>query len=330
MSDSESDISMSDAESESSGPPSIFIPDPPRLPALFKDDQGVVRPTRWHKHIHQFVARYNKDFTGFDVRQENGKDPMGDPMGDQDDEEGEEGDDGDEDKEEGNDDEDEDIQDADEWPYHLGPSTRCPGSSPVIATWGVQLLEAAGFINHEQDDFDTYMDPVGRWAKIRNPHNLEAERIHPVFRRDMFRNLTDVGYKLMLPIILLASAWLDEPTTLNFFYAVWATEQRTSFYDVELGHCAVVHVPRTLSEYNQRETHEKIVAMRRYTGWYVADASLFVDRGALACTGTIMDNKGNTIPASTPNTRQSQIAFSVSAIEILRLYGQYVSTGSQE
>ncbi|KAH0357162.1 hypothetical protein KCU81_g791, partial [Aureobasidium melanogenum] len=41
-------------------------------------------------------------------------------------------------------------------------------------------------------------------------HNLEAERIHPVFRKDMFRNITDAGYKLMLPSILLASAWLKE------------------------------------------------------------------------------------------------------------------------
>lgn len=306
MSNSE-DVSMSDAELEPNGPPSIFIPDPPKLPALFKDDQGVVHPTVWHQHVQHFVARYNKDFTGFDVRQENGADPMGDQNGgtgdndeeeDEDDEEDDdagEDDDGDEDE-----DEDEDIQDADEWPYHLGPPTSFPGPDAVIRIWGLQLLNAAGFINWEQDDADAYMDPKGRWAKIRNPHNLEAERIHPVFRKDMFQNLTDDGYELILPAILLASAWLDDPTTLNFFYGVWATEQHTSFWNVDLGHSTIVHVPQTLSEYSQRETHEKIVAMRNWTSWHIVNASHLADLGALAVTETKMYANGEPVPASGP------------------------------
>ncbi|KAH0003978.1 hypothetical protein KCU78_g13620, partial [Aureobasidium melanogenum] len=213
--------------------------------------------------------------------------------------------------------EDEETQDADEWPYHLGPPTEFPQSSAVIQTWGLQLLDAAGFINYEQDDGDAYMDPEGRWARTRNPHNLEAERIHPIFRKDMFRNLTDAGYGLILPAILLASAWLDDSTTLNFFYGVWAPEQRTSFWDVDLGHCAIVHVPQTLSEYSQRETHEKIVAMRNWTSWRFVNASGLADRGALALTRTMVDANGERIPASAPYTHQSQIRLSKFTLKIL-------------
>ncbi|KAH0158244.1 hypothetical protein KCU67_g7588, partial [Aureobasidium melanogenum] len=337
MSDS-GDVSMSDAEPEPTGPPSISIPDPPKLPALFEDDQGVVHPTVWRQHARHFVARYNKDFTGFDVRQKSGADSRGDQNGgtgdddddEEEDEEDREDDDADADADEDDDeDEDEDIQDADDWPYHLGPFTEVPQSSDVIKTWGLQLLEAAGFINCEQDDGDAYMDPEGRWAKTRNPHNLEAERIHPVFRKDMFQNITDDGYELMLPAILLASAWLDDPTTLNFFYGVWADEQHTSFWNVNLGHCTIVHVPQTLSEYSQRETHEKIVAMRNWTSWRIVNASYLVDRGAIADTGTKLDDSGKPVPASGPYTRQTEIHLSKFNLKLLHLFDHHVSTESQ-
>ncbi|KAG9555021.1 hypothetical protein KCU71_g11538, partial [Aureobasidium melanogenum] len=173
-------------------------------------------------------------------------------------------------------------------------------------------------------------DPEGRWAKTRNPHNLEAERIHPVFRKDMFRNITDAGYELMLPAILLANAWLDDPTTLNFFHGVWATEQHTSYWDLDLGHCTIVHIPQTLSEYSQRETHEKIVAMRNWISWRIVDGSELADRGALASTETLVDDNDKPIPASAPYTHQSQIHLSKFTLELLRLFDQHVSTESQE
>lgn len=277
MSDSESDVSMSDAESESLEPHTIFIPDPPTLPALFKDDRGVVHAATW-RHAQHFVAKYNKHGTGFDVRQA------------LDDEDTDEVDDEDDDKD----------KDGDEWPYHLGAPTRPPVSDPLICTWGLQLLDAAGFINYEQDDADAYMDPVGRFAKIRNPLNLQSERIHPILRKDMFQNLTDSGYELILPAIMLASAYLDDPTTLNFFYGVWATEQHTSFWDIDLGHCTIVHVPESLSEENQRETYEKILAMRKWTSWVFVDPSQLDKHGALALTGPKLDANSKLIPVSGP------------------------------
>ncbi|KEQ67194.1 uncharacterized protein M437DRAFT_61625 [Aureobasidium melanogenum CBS 110374] len=117
---SDSNVSMSDAESESTRPPYSSIPDLPQLPALFQDDQGVVRST---------------------VRQENGADPTGDQDGDgdgddEDEEEKEEEDNNDGDGDDEDDDvEDEDIQDADEWPYHLGLPTRSIGTSSLIQAW---------------------------------------------------------------------------------------------------------------------------------------------------------------------------------------------------
>ncbi|KAG9556612.1 hypothetical protein KCU71_g11361, partial [Aureobasidium melanogenum] len=148
MSDS-GDVSMSDAEPEPTGPPSISIPDPPKLPALFEDDQGVVHRTVWHQHARHFVARYNKDFTGFDVRQESGADSRGDQN---------------------------------------------------------------GGTGDEEEDED----------------------------------------------------------------------------------------PQTLSDYSQRETHEKIVAMRNWTSWRIVNASYLVDRGAIADTGTKLDDNGKPVPASGP------------------------------
>lgn len=300
MSDSESDVSMSDAESDT-----IFIPDPPTLPALFRDDQGIVHATTW-QHAQHFVAKYNEDGTGFDVRQKTGADPFGADYDEEDDyeEEGEEDDyeeegEEDDDEEVGEEDDDEDEDgDAHEWPIHLGPPTRSPVLDPLIHVWGLQLLDAAGFINYEQDDADDYMDPVGRLAKVRNPLGLEAGRVHPIFRKDMFQNLTDESYELILPAILLASAYLDDPTTLNFFYGVWATEQHTSFWDVDLGYCTTVHVPDTLSEDSQREIYEKILAMRQWTSWEFRGPTYLAKHGALALTRSKLDAMGKPIPAS--------------------------------
>lgn len=128
MSDSE-DISMSDPDPEATEPPTIFIPDPPTLPALCKDDQGVVHTTEWIKHAQHFVAKFNKSGTGFDVRQENGANPLADGGNN-------EGDDGDDsverEQEEKDDDVDQEEDDSDEWPYHLGPSTKSPGQKKLI------------------------------------------------------------------------------------------------------------------------------------------------------------------------------------------------------
>ncbi|KAH0357161.1 hypothetical protein KCU81_g790, partial [Aureobasidium melanogenum] len=95
----------------------------------------------WPEHVLHYVAKHNKDSTGFEVRQENGADPTGDQDGDgdgddEDEEEKEEEDNNDGDGDDEDDDvEDEDIQDADEWPYHLGLPTRSIGTSSLIQAW---------------------------------------------------------------------------------------------------------------------------------------------------------------------------------------------------
>lgn len=118
--------------------------------------------------------------------------------------------------------------------------------------------------------------------------------------QDMFHNINDHGYKLILPAILLASAGLDDPTTLNFFYGVWATEQHTSFWRPDLGNSTIVHVPDSLSEEKQRETQEKILALRNWASWHFVHPSQLVEIGAGALTRPVRDDNQDFVPAPAP------------------------------
>jgi hypothetical protein len=213
------------------------VKDAPQLPQTFRDGAGVIHPTSWSQHARYHVARDNQNGAGFDVALEN--------------------------------------TDTALWPYHLGHPSEYPGVDPLIRKWGLQILEAAGFINHEPENGDGYADPVGHMASIRNPLNSLEEQLHPVLRRDMFASVTDEDYELMEPALILASAILDDPTTLHFFHAVSDPAHHSLVNDQRLGMSRVVTIPGTLSQAEQTAVNKKIVDMRLWTSFDVRDHEYF-------------------------------------------------------
>lgn len=218
-----------------------------------------------------------------------------------------------------------------DWPFEqrLGyPSTR-EGWHPLIFKYGLQVLDAAGFINFETTKPHTY-NPKGYWESKRNRSGLLAERIHPVLRKEMWHLFTDEEYKTIMPALLLATAILDDPgkwyeaarrqpqacrsstccasyanlwsflVMLCLFYALSRpTAQLTTFEDPHLGTCKKLNIPATLTEQEQWEVHEKLCAMREWTSFRWDNSQIFVDSGSLAAT-TPDCALGRDIPASGP------------------------------
>ena len=110
--------------------------------------------------------------------------------------------------------------------YRLGPPCKSMGWSEVVHKWGLQMLERAGFLNVDvllADDW--YMSPFGKFAaEVTNLQRLPDQRIHPVFWKDLWHKTTDTDYDLMRPALILASAFLDDPTTLCLFMQ-WQYQQ---------------------------------------------------------------------------------------------------------
>ena len=227
----------------------FIVKDPPQLPTLFRDNTGSLRPTS-KQDAQYHVARYNQNGTGFDVAA--------------------------------------DSNNTAHWPYHMGAPSEDPGNNPLIAKWGLQILEAAGFINHESEPGDTFPDAIGRRARIRNPQDLEEEQIHPVLRKDMFDQISEDDYELMKPAIILASAILDDPITLHFFCAVSLRAQYTEIDNPNLGKCNIVTIPPTLTQARLTAANKKVMDMRTRTSWEVRDHQYFDQNIGLALTETVM------------------------------------------
>jgi hypothetical protein len=166
------------------------------------------------------------------------------------------------------------------WPYHLGD----PGTQPLIRKWGLQILEAAGFINHQPEAGDRFPDAIGRMARTRNPLALPGEQIHPVLRKNMFWWITDEDYELLKPALILASAILDDPITLHFFYALSHEKQWSWVNDQRLGRCRTVTIPPTLTQAEQTAANKKVMDMVAWTSWEVRDHKHFSENTGLACT----------------------------------------------
>ncbi|THZ58035.1 hypothetical protein D6C85_10331 [Aureobasidium pullulans] len=212
-----------------------------------------------------------------------------------------------------------------DWPFEqrLGyPSTR-EGWHPLIFKWGLQVLDAAGFINFETTKPHTY-NPNGYWESKRNMSGTLAERIHPVLRKEMWHLFTDEEYKTIMPALLLATAILDDPVMLCLFYALSRpTDQLTTFEDPHLGECKKLNIPATLTEQEQWEVHQKLCAMREWTSFRWDGSQIFVDSGSLAAT-TPDCALGRDIPASGPETRRSTIGMSVEFYHAMYLYQERI------
>lgn len=277
---------MPDAGNESDGssilsvitPPSNVLRtytaiDPPQLPH-FTIINGQSHETDWHKHSWRYTARKDPHGIGFEVRQL------------------------DIDKFDGY--EVPDWNNLFYWPpkYNLGPPTHDSDWHGLIAKWGLPVLEKAGFLNHYPADDDDYAEPVGRLASARNPHGDDDKRIHPVFRKDLWPDIDDDQYQLLEPALLLASALLDDPDTLAFFYAVSDLKSMTEFEDEVHGKCKVANVPAALSNAQETEVYRKIIAMRNWLEWKFAPAPEMVKANAVALTDWRDDSNGNRLKAS--------------------------------
>lgn len=60
---------------------------------------------------------------------------------------------------------------------------------------------------------------------IDNPHLGDLTTIHPIYRKSNFRDLSDADYTLIGPSLRLASAYLNEPNTLGFWWSLAFAER---------------------------------------------------------------------------------------------------------
>jgi hypothetical protein len=106
--------------------------------------------------------------------------------------------------------------------YKLGPPSKVPDYSHHIEKYGLQVLEAAGFLNHQDEGVSGKINGRCAFEAWRNPdHSPDLQkRIHPVWRWQQWAGITPHQYSLMTPALLLASAILDDPVTLSYFYAL--------------------------------------------------------------------------------------------------------------
>ncbi|KAI4730280.1 hypothetical protein E4T49_01877 [Aureobasidium sp. EXF-10728] len=298
------DVDMSDVAPEGPFLP-YGVPHPPKLDDMqrLRDASNNMReslePVNWDRDALYHGARDDPLGEGFEVRLLNFNDQTGKMKGLPD---------------------DWDVQ------YILGPpnpSKEIKWDDP-IQKWGLQVLDKAGFINYGLDNTDSLGDPIGRFAKRRNPANSEQYRIHPVFRQDCWQAITDVEYDIIRPALLLASALLDEPSTLCLFHAMAAQpSEMIAFEDPVLKTCRRLRVPETLTYNEELIAFRKISSMREYTS-FVWDPSgtTLRNRNALACTIPRVQDDGKFIPAEHPHTRRSTIVLNKKFFHALHIYSQ--------
>jgi hypothetical protein len=182
------------------------------------------------------------------------------------------------------------------WPpkYALGPPTETKGVwQGLLSKWGFPVLEKAGFLDYYPNTGDVCMKPLGRTAERRNPNKRPDKLIHPVLRRDMWRDIDDDEYRVMEPAILLATAILDDPATLAFYHTVADLDSMTEFTDAIHGVCKVVDVPDTLTGEQEVEVFNKLLAMRNWTTWNVKPTLEMVRVGGYGVTFPRTTSKAN-------------------------------------
>ncbi|THY03014.1 hypothetical protein D6D01_10251 [Aureobasidium pullulans] len=239
-----------------------------------------------------------------------------------------------------------------QWPakYMMRPPSVVPDWHPLIEKWGLQVLKEAGFINYVSKDPDDHAQPKGQAAEDRNPGDNKSLRIHPVFRKAMWKDLKDEDYKVIEPALLIASAYLDDEITLNYFHAVAAgPEEMGTFTDDILGVCKIATVPDKLPQEKQIEAYAKIRKMCDWTTWKFESVHRMVKFG---CTGMtkprfVKDKKGKgkvekgngkkgkakkkpkrVVQAEREFTYQTDIIVSEAYLEILQQFDMDVSNGT--
>lgn len=100
----------------------------------------------------------------------------------------------------------------------------------------------------------------------------------------MWQNITDPDFDALRPALWLASAFLDDPTTLCLFHALSTSSDHIVFEDLNLKSCRRLQVPDTLTEAEQLSTFQKICDMRQWTSLYWEDTATLAASPAFAVT----------------------------------------------
>ncbi|TIA49454.1 hypothetical protein D6C79_03582 [Aureobasidium pullulans] len=283
------DESMSDASSDDVQPIDYKIPTPPMLPP-WTYHKGKLRPIDWPEDTKHYYARRNFSGTGFDVLPEDFIVP-GVP---------------------------------DLWPYRMGPPTSTVNCNDLIDVYGLQVLNAAGFISYHQTDADTFMYPQARWTEAAID-DLDEPFIHPAFDKDeAFREISEEDYKLLKLPLVLASALLEDETTMTFFYALSNPSCWDQFEDPVHGICTIVRPPDTLSVDEQVATYHKICAMNKYTSWGIGETAAS-DTVYGRCVEEVNPMDEKTYDASGIGTAVTNIDLNASFLQVLRSYDHHVS-----
>ncbi|KAI4716848.1 hypothetical protein E4T48_06978 [Aureobasidium sp. EXF-10727] len=277
--------------------------DPPRLPP-WTNIKGTPHETNWKQHSWRYTARKDAIGTGFEVR----------PLG----------------IDEFDGYEVPDWNNMFYWPakYALGPPTQEPKWHALLDKWGFPVLEKAGFLRYDAPEEDEYMAPIGRLAKARNPSGDDDKLIHPVLRREMWKDINDEEYGLLEPALLLASALLDDPATLTFLYAVADVKAMTEFQDTVHGVGKVVSMPTTLTNAQQTAVFEKILAMRSWMTWNFAPQRDMLADNAYGLTDWRKDANDEKMRASSQDCYQSEVFLCQTFLDVLQRYEDDFSNGT--
>ena len=215
---------------------------PPALPdkIKFQDAPGEV-PLDWRKHAKYFGAREDHYREGFETRPLN-RDPAGNVQ----------------------------PRFPGDWEveYRLGSPGDTVYWDDIIAKWGLPVLNKAGFLNLNLGPPAAPLAPRGRYF-LKRPEPWKDEAMHPVFRREMWKaGLSDQQWSGIKPAFLLASALLDDPTTMCIFHAVATRSCHFHVQDPTLKGCTKLQVPDSLTEAEQASIFQKICNMRRWFHFY--------------------------------------------------------------
>jgi hypothetical protein len=262
----DTDVNMGGVEPEKPPLPyGILYPPPlPNKVLVMRDGQRHERDPDWSKDAKYYGARDDLWGDGFETRYFNHNDPSLKGH-----------------NHAGNHPDDWEVQ------YRLGNPSETP-CMDVLAKWGLQVLDKAGFLNLDLGIPDAILGPRGRYLPKR-PAVWKDEVVHPVFRQDMWKmagntKITDAEYNSLLPAVLLASAMLEDPTTMCLFHALATYSCHVDFKEQTMGHCTKLQVPDSLTEAEQASIHEKICDMRSWTHFYWEDLKELDKVDALAYT----------------------------------------------
>lgn len=251
------------------------VPLPPEPPSKV-DEHGNITLEFWSDIRDRYTVRLRDDKTYFEIREFNDDDPTG--MG---------------------------RRFEGDWPkmYSMGPPSEAPDYNPIHEKYGLKILNAAGYINSIYPTESMTFGPMGRLygSSFRNPTWDPAEKIHPVLRSHMWQGVSDEQYASLYPALNLASAILDDPTTLNYFYALSRpASSMTTVVDPDTNlTCKIMDIPDALTETQQRETYQLIWDMQIYTYFTFKDMATS-DYDVYGVTKPTLDSNCRMIPAARP------------------------------